>query len=199
MKGWMPGRQAGGHMPSARLARAAQVAARRLARPPDHPFTCVPSRGAARCAARWMGEGRRRGLVREARWGVILVVRVAIDPIIAVDRVETGECAQAPAPQTPKRRGRSRAAVPHGTAAPHGTSTRSQKKRRSRENFLSDSGGFGCARYKIRTCGLWLRRARRARPPLPLTSNPSTKLGLRARPSDRLDVLDGPGRLGVGP
>ena len=26
------------------------------------------------------------------------------------------------------------------------------------ENFLSDSGGFQCARYRIRTCGLWLRR-----------------------------------------
>ena len=26
------------------------------------------------------------------------------------------------------------------------------------ENFLSDSGGFGCARYWIRTSGLWLRR-----------------------------------------
>ena len=34
---------------------------------------------------------------------------------------------------------------------------------------------------------------------VPLTSTPSTKLGLRARRPDRLDVLNGPGRFGVGP
>jgi hypothetical protein len=69
----------------------------------------------------------------------------------------------------------------------------------ARRKFLNDSSGFRSARWGSRTHDLWLRRGRRARPPLPLTSNPSTNLGLRARRHDRLDVLDGPGRFGVGP
>ena len=87
-------------------------------------------------SVRFYGAGRPR-VVREYCSSKAAPLRASRRaPAASLGTGSPGACGCAPATRAPGER---RAAGAH-------------------RDFLSDSGGFECARYRIRTCGLWLRR-----------------------------------------